>query len=202
MCVWRGRHNPGEDASPRVSCLTPASCFHPHAFPPPFPVRDARWACAVRVRGRGELADWRRVRAKKRLGSRMAATRPLRPISRHPRCLASAGRSHCGQPVPHTTTPHPNPQVNTPAEEPDCYFADDAVELQTPPHDPRFPATNQSRNCFTQYNMYHKCVAGADGDADADACEKYRKAYRSLCPGEWVAKWNEQRDAGSWPGKY
>lgn len=50
--------------------------------------------------------------------------------------------------------------------------------------------------------MYHKCVAGADGDADAEACEKYRKAYRSLCPGEWVAKWNEQRENGTWPGKY
>lgn len=102
----------------------------------------------------------------------------------------------------HTPTLPPQPQVNTPADEPSCFFSDDGLTLETPPHDPRFPATNQSRNCFTQYNMYHKCVAGADGDADAEACEKYRKAYRSLCPGEWVAKWNEQRESGTWPGKY
>jgi len=30
----------------------------------------------------------------------------------------------------------------------------------------------------------------------------YQKAYRSICPMEWVNSWNEQRDAGTWPGKY
>ena len=37
---------------------------------------------------------------------------------------------------------------------------------------------------------------------DAEECEKYAKYYRSLCPTEWVEKWNEEREAGTWPGRY
>ena len=29
---------------------------------------------------------------------------------------------------------------------------------------------------------------------DAEECEKYAKYYRSLCPTEWVEKWNEERE--------
>ncbi|KAD4180100.1 hypothetical protein E3N88_28691 [Mikania micrantha] len=43
-----------------------------------------------------------------------------------------------------------------------------------------------------------KCVA-AKGD-DASECEKFAKFYRSLCPGEWVDRWNEQRENGIFPG--
>jgi len=39
----------------------------------------------------------------------------------------------------------------------------------------------------------------AKGD-DAGDCEKFAKYYRSLCPGEWVEKWNEQRESGTFPG--
>jgi hypothetical protein len=37
---------------------------------------------------------------------------------------------------------------------------------------------------------------------DAEECEKFAKYYRSLCPTEWVEKWNEEREAGTWPGRY
>ena len=37
---------------------------------------------------------------------------------------------------------------------------------------------------------------------DAEECEKYAKYYRSLCPTEWVEKWNEERENGTWPGRY
>ena len=37
---------------------------------------------------------------------------------------------------------------------------------------------------------------------DAEECEKYAKYYRSLCPTEWVEKWNGEREAGTWPGRY
>ncbi|PWS22601.1 hypothetical protein DKP78_17535, partial [Enterococcus faecium] len=33
----------------------------------------------------------------------------------------------------------------------------------------------------------------AKGEATA-YCEKLAKYYRSLCPAEWVEKWNEQRE--------
>ncbi|MFS7917829.1 putative cytochrome-c oxidase [Helianthus anomalus] len=72
------------------------------------------------------------------------------------------------------------------------------IELKTAPADYRFPTTNQSRHCFTRYVEFHRCVA-AKGD-DASECEKFAKFYRSVCPGEWVDRWNEQRENGIFPG--
>ncbi|KAK7282829.1 hypothetical protein RIF29_11910 [Crotalaria pallida] len=72
------------------------------------------------------------------------------------------------------------------------------IKLETAPADFRFPTTNQSRHCFTRYVEYHRCVA-AKGDG-APECDKFAKYYRSLCPGEWVDRWNEQRENGTFPG--
>ncbi|PIA44669.1 hypothetical protein AQUCO_01700340v1 [Aquilegia coerulea] len=72
------------------------------------------------------------------------------------------------------------------------------IKLETAPADFRFPTTNQSRHCFTRYIEYHRCIA-AKGDG-APECDKFAKYYRSLCPGEWVDKWNEQRENGTFPG--
>ncbi|KAL3619638.1 hypothetical protein CASFOL_034550 [Castilleja foliolosa] len=72
------------------------------------------------------------------------------------------------------------------------------IKIETAPADFRFPTTNQSRHCFTRYIEYHRCVA-AKGDG-APECDKFAKYYRSLCPGEWVDRWNEQRENGTFPG--
>lgn len=72
------------------------------------------------------------------------------------------------------------------------------IKLETAPADFRFPTTNQSRHCFTRYVEYHRCVA-AKGEG-APECDKFAKYYRSLCPGEWVDRWNEQRENGTFPG--
>ncbi|KAL7127733.1 hypothetical protein ABFS83_14G271000 [Erythranthe nasuta] len=72
------------------------------------------------------------------------------------------------------------------------------IKIETAPADFRFPTTNQTRHCFTRYIEYHRCVA-AKGD-EAPECDKFAKYYRSLCPGEWVDKWNEQRENGTFPG--
>ncbi|EYU37118.1 hypothetical protein MIMGU_mgv1a022157mg, partial [Erythranthe guttata] len=72
------------------------------------------------------------------------------------------------------------------------------IELKTAPADFRFPTTNQTRHCFTRYIEFHRCVA-AKGDESGD-CGKFAQYYRSLCPGEWVEKWNEQRETGTFPG--
>ncbi|CAN6976570.1 hypothetical protein IGI04_037157 [Brassica rapa subsp. trilocularis] len=74
----------------------------------------------------------------------------------------------------------------------------DEIKLETAPADFRFPTTNQTRHCFTRYIEFHRCVA-AKGD-DAPECDKFSKFYRSLCPGEWVDRWNEQRENGTFPG--
>ncbi|PHT62726.1 Cytochrome c oxidase subunit 6b-2 [Capsicum annuum] len=76
--------------------------------------------------------------------------------------------------------------------------AHQGIELKTAPADFRFPTTNQTRHCFTRYIEFHRCVA-AKGD-EAAACNKFAKYYRALCPGEWVEKWNEQRENGTFPG--
>ncbi|XP_044475130.1 cytochrome c oxidase subunit 6b-3-like isoform X2 [Mangifera indica] len=72
------------------------------------------------------------------------------------------------------------------------------IKLETAPADYRFPTTNQTRHCFTRYIEYHRCVA-AKGEG-ATECDKFAKYYRSLCPGEWIEKWNEQRENGTFPG--
>nr|XP_043615996.1 cytochrome c oxidase subunit 6b-3-like [Erigeron canadensis] len=72
------------------------------------------------------------------------------------------------------------------------------IKLETAPGDYRFPTTNQSRHCFTRYVEYHRCVA-AKGEG-APECDRFAKYYRSLCPGEWVDRWNEQRENGTFPG--
>ncbi|GAQ87483.1 cytochrome c oxidase subunit 6b [Klebsormidium nitens] len=73
-------------------------------------------------------------------------------------------------------------------------------DIKTAPMDYRFPTTNQAKHCFTRYNEYHKCI-GEKGEGNSD-CTIYAKYYRSLCPGEWVEKWNEQREEGLFAGRY
>ena len=58
------------------------------------------------------------------------------------------------------------------------------MQISTVPYDPRFPATNQARNCYTRYNEYYKCIA--EHDEESPDCKFYQKAYRSICPSEWV----------------
>ncbi|KAG9132763.1 hypothetical protein Leryth_014031 [Lithospermum erythrorhizon] len=72
------------------------------------------------------------------------------------------------------------------------------IKLETAPADFRFPTTNQTRHCFTRYIEYHRCIA-AKGEG-APECDKFAKYYRALCPGEWVDRWNEQRENGTFPG--
>eukprot|EP00252_Welwitschia_mirabilis_P005785 TRINITY_DN1636_c0_g1_i1.p1 TRINITY_DN1636_c0_g1~~TRINITY_DN1636_c0_g1_i1.p1 ORF type:complete len:170 (-),score=68.60 TRINITY_DN1636_c0_g1_i1:71-580(-) len=71
-------------------------------------------------------------------------------------------------------------------------------DIKTAPADYRFPTTNQTRHCFTRYIEYHKCIA-AKGEG-ASECEKFARYYRALCPGEWIDRWNEQRESGTFPG--
>ncbi|KAI3955196.1 hypothetical protein MKW92_028330 [Papaver armeniacum] len=60
------------------------------------------------------------------------------------------------------------------------------IKLETAPVDFRFPTTNQSRH-------------SAKGEGSSE-CEKFAKYYPSLCPGEWVDRWNEQWENGTFPG--
>mmetsp|Transcript_4520 Transcript_4520/g.16520 ORF Transcript_4520/g.16520 Transcript_4520/m.16520 type:complete len:84 (-) Transcript_4520:112-363(-) len=41
--------------------------------------------------------------------------------------------------------------------------------------------------------------AGVHGE-DAKECKKIKHHFISLCPVEWIEKWNDQREAGTFPG--
>ncbi|KAF8791927.1 cytochrome c oxidase subunit 6B1-like [Argiope bruennichi] len=71
--------------------------------------------------------------------------------------------------------------------------------LWTAPFDPRFPNTNQTKNCWQNYIDYHRCLK-VKGE-DYSPCEYYKRVYNSLCPNAWTEKWDEQRAEGRFPGK-
>lgn len=75
-----------------------------------------------------------------------------------------------------------------------------AISLQTAPNDPRFAGANASRYCYTAYNEYHKCIN--ECGEHSPECNSYARTYRSICPMEWIACWNELRENGTWFGKY
>ena len=45
--------------------------------------------------------------------------------------------------------------------------------------------------CWQNYVDYHKCV-NAKGEEFAP-CKQFQHAFRSLCPGSWVERWDGQR---------
>ena len=56
-----------------------------------------------------------------------------------------------------------------------------------PSFDPRFPNTNQAKNCFVNYVDYQRCLKlkGAD---HAD-CDYFKQASSVLCPQQWIEKY-------------
>mmetsp|Transcript_6793 Transcript_6793/g.8576 ORF Transcript_6793/g.8576 Transcript_6793/m.8576 type:complete len:80 (+) Transcript_6793:198-437(+) len=74
----------------------------------------------------------------------------------------------------------------------------DELKVETTPRDPRFPNTNQSQHCWTRYNEWVLCLKRTEGDSAG--CFKTRKFALSICPNEWIEKWDEEREAGNFPG--
>ncbi|KAJ1032996.1 hypothetical protein NDA16_000275 [Ustilago loliicola] len=69
--------------------------------------------------------------------------------------------------------------------------------LQTASFDARFPNQNQTKHCWQNYVDYYRCV-NAKGE-DFVPCKQFFRAYNSLCPNEWIAKWDEQRENNNFP---
>ncbi|KAI9892102.1 MAG: Cytochrome c oxidase subunit 6B [Vezdaea aestivalis] len=63
--------------------------------------------------------------------------------------------------------------------------------------DARFPHQNQTKHCWQNYVDYHKCIL-AKGE-EFKPCRQFWHAYRSLCPSSWTARWDDQRDNGTFP---
>ncbi|KAF8676999.1 Cytochrome c oxidase subunit 5b-2, mitochondrial [Rhizoctonia solani] len=69
--------------------------------------------------------------------------------------------------------------------------------LQTAGFDARFPNTNQSKHCYQNYLDYYKCI-NAKGE-DFAPCKQFYRAFHSLCPNDWISRFDEQRENGTFP---
>ncbi|KAK9698891.1 hypothetical protein RND81_08G138300, partial [Saponaria officinalis] len=68
------------------------------------------------------------------------------------------------------------------------------IELRTAPADWRFPVQNQMRHCYTRASKQReKTIHRATSLRDTPY-------YRSLCPLEWIQRWNKQVEEGTFPG--
>ena len=74
------------------------------------------------------------------------------------------------------------------------------IKLGTAPADWRFPAQNQAKHCYTRYQEFHKCES--QRGEGAEECAFFKRAFKSVCPNDWLEEWDEQREAGTFPGRY
>ncbi|KAL6944653.1 Cytochrome c oxidase subunit 6B [Hanseniaspora vineae] len=74
----------------------------------------------------------------------------------------------------------------------------DHIELKTPGFDPRFPNQNQTKHCWQSYVDYYKCI-NVKGE-DFAPCKTFFRTFTALCPLDWVSKWDEQRENGTFTG--
>merc|ERR1711879_622445 len=72
-----------------------------------------------------------------------------------------------------------------------------AHALGTIPYDPRFPNQNQTRNCFQNYLDFYRCT-NLRGE-DYEPCQYFKKSFKTICPNDWIARWDEQREEGRFP---
>ncbi|KAJ8660840.1 hypothetical protein O0I10_003483 [Lichtheimia ornata] len=78
--------------------------------------------------------------------------------------------------------------------------ADQKLKLRTAAFDARFPNTNQTKHCWQNYVDYYKCV-NARGE-DFEPCKQFYRAFHSLCPNEWIEKWDTEREEGTNPSNF
>ncbi|CCV00443.1 unnamed protein product [Malassezia sympodialis ATCC 42132] len=82
------------------------------------------------------------------------------------------------------------------------------LNLKTVEFDSRFPnqfdanlrpACGHSTYSWQSYVDYFRCV-NSKGE-EFEPCKQFYKAYHTLCPNEWLEKWDEQRESGAFPAK-
>ena len=74
--------------------------------------------------------------------------------------------------------------------------------FRTTPFDPRFPQVNQTNHCLQDYLDFHRCEKiFSEKGKDTSQCEWFKKCYLSLCPSEWVDRWDSNREEGTFAGK-
>jgi cytochrome c oxidase subunit 6b len=66
-----------------------------------------------------------------------------------------------------------------------------------PKFDPRFPNQNQAKNCFVNYVDYQRC-AKLKGE-DYKDCDYFKQVAKTLCPEQWLEKYEEQLQNNAFP---
>ena len=72
------------------------------------------------------------------------------------------------------------------------------ADVNTVSYNPYFPNQNQTKHCWVSFVDFKRCEAKLG--QDAAECQKYFRAYNSLCPEQWVEKWEEQIENGTFAG--
>ena len=70
--------------------------------------------------------------------------------------------------------------------------------IKTTPRSNKFPGINQANHCWNRYNEWVMCMKTTEGDENA--CLQMRQLMASICPVEWVEKWDDERSEGTFPG--
>ncbi|XP_061801956.2 cytochrome c oxidase subunit 6B2 [Nerophis lumbriciformis] len=118
-----------------------------------------------------------------------------------PACFARTGNTSLRERTPPRTSQVLLNFASRPANMSET-IEDKIKNYRTAPFDARFPNTNQTRNCFQNYLDFHRCNKALSAkDQDIAPCEWYQKVYKSLCPINWVERWDEQIENGSFAGK-
>lgn len=55
------------------------------------------------------------------------------------------------------------------------------------------------RYCYQSYLDFHRCTR-VRGEK-YEPCQYFKRVYQSMCPMDWVEKWDDQRAAGNFPGR-
>ncbi|RHZ83615.1 hypothetical protein Glove_89g41 [Diversispora epigaea] len=76
-------------------------------------------------------------------------------------------------------------------------FETKTITLRTAGFDARFPNTNQTKHCWQNYVDYYKCIKSRG--EDFPPCKQFFRAFNSLCPNDYISKWDTQRDEGNFP---
>ena len=59
--------------------------------------------------------------------------------------------------------------------------------------------SSHSRNCWQNYVDYFRCV-NLRGE-DYAPCQFFNRSYHTLCPADWIEKWDDARERGAFPAK-
>ena len=53
------------------------------------------------------------------------------------------------------------------------------------------------RNCYQNYLDFYRCQ-NIRGES-YEPCQFFKKSFETICPNDWIERWDGQREAGTFP---